>query len=158
MEKSVSIDYLKNYPHIAPVVGGWLFTQWGHHIEGDTLSAACKRVAGRLNDDRLPLSLIALIEGEPVGTASLFQHDMDTRPELSPWLAGVFVKDGRRNLGVGSKLVSAAEEAAKKLCIGKLYLFTPDKQSFYGRRGWSFFEETQFRGGRVTIMAKTLLR
>ncbi len=157
MRKTVSVEYLKNYPHFVPIVAEWLFNKWGHQIAGDTLAAAGKRVEGRLNDDKIPFSLIAIKEGEAVGTASIFLNDMDTRPELSPWLAAVYVKENSRGLGIGSELVRSAEETARKLGTRKLYLFTPDKQSFYKRLGWVYLEDTSYRGGLVTILEKLLL-
>jgi hypothetical protein len=48
---------------------------------------------------------MAFIEGALFGSAMLIAHDMDTRMELSPWLAGVFVAPKRRGCGVGAALV-----------------------------------------------------
>jgi GNAT superfamily N-acetyltransferase len=154
MAKTVSIDYLKNHPQFVPVVAEWLFNMWGHLDPNDTLAAAAKRVEQRLNENTLPITLIALRGGEAVGTASLFTNDMKTRLDLAPWLAAVYVDESMRNLGIGGMVVHGVEELAKKLGINKLYLFTPDKCSFYGRQGWSFFEETEYLGQPETIMVK----
>ena len=157
MEQKVTIDYLKNYPHFVPVVAGWIFGKWGHLNPKDTLAAANERVAQRLNDKTLPITLIAHIGGEAVGTASLVTHDMKTRLDLSPWLAAVFVDESKRNLGIGSMLVQRIEELARSLGIDKLYLFTPDKCSFYKRQGWGYLEEADYLGQRETIMTKDLV-
>ena len=154
MGKTVSIDYLKNHPRFIPVVAEWLFNKWGHLDPKDTLAAAGKRVEQRLNKSTLPITLIALRNGEAVGTASLFTHDMKTRLDLSPWLAAVYVEERMRNLGIGSMVVRGVEEMARELGIPKLYLITPDKCSFYERQGWSFLEETEYLGHQQTIMAK----
>lgn len=155
MEKKISVDFLKNHPHFVPVIGRWIFDMWGYMMDPtDTVETVSSRVGQRLNDKTLPISMIALDDGEPVGTASLVLHDMKTRLDLTPWLAGVYVDEKSRENGVGSMLVQRIEELAGELGIDKLYLFTPDKCSFYGRMGWSFFEETEYRGENKTIMTK----
>jgi len=147
---------LIQHPRLAPVVGGWIFDMWGHRNPSETYAAVCERVEQRLNDTTLPIAMIALCDGDPVGTASLVPHDLKTRLDLFPWLAAVYVDESRRNLGIGSMLVQSIEELAKDLGIDKLYLFTPDKCSFYRRQGWSFFEETEYLGERKTIMTKDI--
>jgi hypothetical protein len=47
----------------------------------------------------MPRTFILLADGEPVGTASLAAHDLDERPDLTPWLAGVFVDPHTRGQG-----------------------------------------------------------
>ncbi len=88
--------------------------------------------------------------------ASIFVQDMSTRPDLTPWLAGVFVAPDQRGKGIGSALVQAIEAKALELGISRLYLFTPDKQHFYARLGWSPLEWTDYRTERVLIMQKDL--
>ncbi len=109
-----------------------------------------------LNRDCIPLTLIALFDGQPAGTASIYVHDMDTRPDLSPWLAAVYVAPSYRKRGIGSALVKAVEGAAHKLRIGRLYLFTPDQERFYARLGWSVLERVEYWNQTVVIMEKCM--
>lgn len=51
------------------------------------------RLRERMNDDKLPLTLVAFEFDNFIGTALLFVSDMEDRPELTPWLAAVFVKE-----------------------------------------------------------------
>lgn len=149
-----SIDFLKNCPEFAPAVADWLFSQWGHLHPGASIDSVRESVLSRLNDSRIPLSLVAISDGNPVGTASIYLHDMESRPELSPWLAAVFVRTDMRKQGIGGALVQAIEQQAIEQGIATLYLFTPDKRGFYQRMNWQFREETEYRGEQVTIMAK----
>ena len=62
-----------------------------------------------------------------LGSAMLIAHDMDTRLELSPWLAGVFVTPDRRRHGTGSALVQRVIGDATELGVRRLYLYTPER-------------------------------
>ena len=156
IEETITVDYLKSHPQYLSPVAEWMFAEWGGGLAASTLAQARERVMNRMNDKEIPLTLIALLDGELVGTAALKHNDMDTRPDLRPWLAGVYVKQGMRDKGIGSLLVTAVEKEASKLGVEKLYLFTPSRRSFYERLGWSAFEETEYRGEHVTLMTKTL--
>jgi GNAT superfamily N-acetyltransferase len=51
-----------------------------------------------------------------VGTATLLAQDVDTEqwPELSPWLAAVYVVPEYRHRGIGAALVPALARAAPR--------------------------------------------
>lgn len=88
-----------------------------------------------------------------MGSAAITANDMETRPELTPWLASVFVAPEFRNRGVGSRLVMHVMQQAKDAGVDTLYLFTPDRVSFYEKLGWRTFNEEFYRGHLVTIMS-----
>lgn len=123
-------------------------------MPGLTVEDLTRIFSRHLNRDRIPLTLIAFLDGQPAGTASIFVHDMDTRPDLSPWLAAVYVAPSYRKQGIGSKLVKAVESEAQKLDIHRLYLFTPDRERFYTRLGWSVLERVEYWNQTVVIMDK----
>ena len=77
-----------------------------------------------MNTDRLPLTLVAVHTGELVGMVSLKFHDMDTRPDLDPWLGGLLVLPEWRNRGVGTTLMHRATAEARRLNVPRLYLWT----------------------------------
>lgn len=153
---NITIESIKHHPQHLDQVAGWVFSEWGNTFAGSSLEAIRERIAKRMREDEIPLTLVALEESELVGTVSIKINDMDTRPELTPWLAGVYVKDEARGRGIGSIMVAGAEEKAVKLGIQKLYLFTPSRRAFYERMGWSFMEDTEYHGERVTLMSKNL--
>ncbi len=123
-------------------------------MPGLTVEDLTRIFNGHLNRDCIPLTLIAFFDGQPAGTASIYVHDLDTRPSLSPWLAAVYVAPSYRKQGIGSELVKAVECTAKKLQIGRLYLFTPDQEPFYARLGWSVLERAEYWNQSVVIMNK----
>jgi GNAT superfamily N-acetyltransferase len=150
------IAYLVDHPEHLPTVARWAHGKWGHLPPARTVEQIEAGFRTRLNRDHIPLTLIALEGEQPLGTASIFVQDMSTRPELTPWMAAVFVAPEQRGRGIGSTLVQAIETQARALGIGRLYLFTPDKEHFYTRLGWSPVEWTEYRTERVLIMQKEL--
>lgn len=152
----MTIAYLCDYPHFAPVIGRWLFDIWGHATPEKSLDDWVHSVAAHTHRDRLPLALVGL-EGETlVGTAALHDYDMDTRRDLSPWLANVYVAAGYRRHAYGSQLVEAAVAEARRLGIDSLYLYTPDQERMYARLGWTALERCEYLGERVVIMQRRL--
>jgi GNAT superfamily N-acetyltransferase len=94
-----------------------------------------------------------------LGSASLIAHDMDTRPDLSPWLASVFVAEQHRGKGIGTALVRRVVQEAGMLGVANLYLFTtPDMYGFYARLGWTLIEHTHYRGYRQIVMTRSIAR
>ncbi len=151
------IGYLVDYPQYLPVVAGWIFDEWGEEMEASTLDIVQAEFSQHLNRDCIPLTILALEGDQPVGTASIFRHDMDTRMELTPWLAAVYVVPDFRGRGIGSELVQAIEEIARRLKLERMYLFTPDQEAFYARLGWTTIETVEFRNQSNVIMTKTFL-
>lgn len=148
----ITIQNLANLPEYIPVVAGWLFDEWGRFYPGITLQAWEADLRSNQNLDRIPLTLIALSDGAPAGTASLWRDDMESHPELTPWLAAVYVLSGQRNRGIGSQLVKAIEQTAQELHVSRFYLFTPDKEHFYSRLGWIVMERTIFWEKETVVM------
>ena len=125
-------------------------------MPGLTLEDLTRTFTGHLNRDRIPLTLIAFLDGQPAGTASIYVHDMDIRLDLTPWLAAVYVPPPYRKQGIGSELVKTVEKMAWRLQINRLYLFTPDQEQFYARLGWSVLGRFEYRNQIVVVMDKYL--
>jgi predicted N-acetyltransferase YhbS len=152
----LTLTLLIDCPQYLPQVAAWIFDEWGHLTQGLTLDKVETQLQDHLNRDAIPLTLVAIKDHIPVGTASLMLADMSNRPDLSPWLASVYVLPEYRKQGIGSQLVRAAEEIGHRLGVQKLYLFTPDQEQYYAHLGWSAFDQTEYRGEHVVIMSKLL--
>ena len=154
--ESPPIVYLADFPQHLSTVAGWIFAEWGHLIPSLTLNAVEEKLHTHLNHTIIPLTLVALLGDQPVGTASLMFTDMSSRPDLSPWLASVYVAPEHRKQGIGSQLTKAIEEISQGLHVKKLFLFTPDQEHFYARLGWSVLDRTEYRGQQVVVMYRTM--
>jgi GNAT superfamily N-acetyltransferase len=150
------LTLLADYPELAPMLAKWHWEEWGHLAPNRPLEQWIERMADRVNRDQIPLTVIAFEEDQPVGLASLVIYDMDTRKDLSPWLAGVYVAPAFRGRGHGAALVTAIEEYGVKLGVETLYLYTNTAQGLYEKLGWSEIEREPYRGREVVIMQKDL--
>jgi GNAT superfamily N-acetyltransferase len=90
------------------------------------------------------------------GSAILIGADMDTRPELSPWLAGVFVVPEFRRRGIGTSLVEYITDRAGAMGVPTLYLYTPSAERLYSRLGWVPIDRCMYKGVSVVVMSKML--
>lgn len=153
----ISTAFLADHPEHLRVVADWLYREWGARRPGNTLAATRDRLATHCQRDALPLTVIALDGPTCVGCASLRLTDLAGREDLGPWLASVYVVPERRRRGIGARVVREAEAAARRIGLSTLYLFTPDRQSFYQRLGWVECERAVARGEPVSVMRRSLV-
>jgi GNAT superfamily N-acetyltransferase len=146
------IEYMADHPEYIPTVAHWLHAQFSYLSPGSSVERRIARLGKHLSKGQMPTTFLALSGGTPLGTASLTAHDMDTRMDLSPWLASVYVGPAYRRQGIGAALVQRVAKEALALGHETLYLYTPDQEAFYARRGWSIIERVQYRGYEVTVM------
>jgi GNAT superfamily N-acetyltransferase len=157
-EEKVRVEHLAGYSHVVLTLASWIREEWGHSFLEATFEELIADLARRTTPGTIPATFVALQGDTPVGTASLVEHDMSTRLELSPWLSAVFVPPEFRNRGIGSKLVRRAMQEAETLGVDQLYLFTPDKANFYTRLGWNILEHMNYHGQEVAVMRYKYLR
>jgi len=152
----VRIEYLVDHADDIPTLAQWHHDQW--HTITPHLTVA-DRIAGfqsRTRRREVPTGFVAVLDEVVVGMACLVAHDMETRPELTPWLATVLVAPDYRGRGIGSALSERVVAEARALAFSKVYLVTFDKTSFYARLGWSNLERTDYLGLPATIMIRAL--
>ena len=150
----IAIDYLANCPQLIDELARLSFIEWQdvYQQRKQTLKHSVENYRERMNTDRLPLTLVALQGGELVGMVSLKFHDMDTRPDLDPWLGGLFVLPKWRNRGVGTTLMRRATEEACRLNVLRLYLWTHTAEGLYHKLGWQVVERTNYFGKEAVVM------
>ena len=148
--------YLADHPDLIPTLARWRWEEWGHITPDRSMDEWIEGLVNQANRDRIPVTLVAFDDDQPAGMASLVYYDMDTREDLTPWLASVLVEPSFRDRGHGSALVTAIEEIAAALDVETLYLYTNSAQSLYERLGWKEIEREPYRGREVVIMRKKL--
>jgi N-acetylglutamate synthase-like GNAT family acetyltransferase len=148
----MKIEYLADHPQFLSTLAQWQHGEWGHLRPGDSLEARIARLQNYCQRGGIPLTVVAHENAELLGSASLIPHDMETRMELTPWLAGVFVAPEHRRRGIGAALVRhiMSEAAGQKVPI--LYLYTVHSETFYTSLGWALQEHTAYREQNVAIM------
>ena len=98
-----TVSYLADHPQYVTQLAPWLHAEWGWFTPGSTLEDRIAKLHAHRTRDELPLAVVAELQGALVGTAALRASDMDTRPELTPWLASVYVAPWARRAGVGTR-------------------------------------------------------
>lgn len=130
----------RSRPDLAEVTGRWRWEQFfagrGRSLES-VLDA--EREAAQVSSAP-PRVLVCLVDGEPVGMAALAAQDLDGRPDLGPWLAGVYVVPAFRGQGHATRLVRAVEDVARETAIPTLWLYTRTAEPLYSRCGWNVVE------------------
>ena len=134
----LQIEQLSEHPDLLPTVAGWIYSEWWTEVEGASVGTLTVSLRAHLTTDQIPMTLVASLERSPVGTATLLAHDVETEewPDLTPWLAAVYVMPEYRRRGVGAVLVNAMVEKAASLGVAVLYLSTVGREDFYARLGW----------------------
>jgi GNAT superfamily N-acetyltransferase len=157
-QPDILIDYLANIPELVDELARLSWKEWQdvYQQRDQTLEHCLKNYQERMNTDRLPLTFVALHRNELVGMVSLKFHDMDTRPDLDPWLGGLLVLPEWRNRGVGTMLMHRATEEARKLNVSQLYLWTPSAERLYRKLGWQVVERTKYFGKEAVVMQRRL--
>jgi GNAT superfamily N-acetyltransferase len=148
----VQIDYYANRQHFLPVLAGWHHDEWGRFSPGSTLEARIARYR-TYGVGRIPCGFVAFDGDTPTGSANLVRHDLETRMDLSPWLAAVYVVPAYRRRGIATALCARVVAEAAALEVDTLYLFTPDRESFYAKRGWRRLGRADYRGAGIVIMS-----
>ena len=148
----MQIEYLIDHQSLIPRLARWTYDTWGYWYPTATVNAYATMFRRRAQRAMIPETLIAFEDDQPVGMASLVGEDLPACPNLAPWLAAVYVLPEARDRGIGSLLVQAVMDEAISLGWTRLYLFTPDKVSFYRRVGWQEMSHEDHRGTAVTVM------
>jgi GNAT superfamily N-acetyltransferase len=153
----VRIESIAEHPELIETVARWQFGEWGHLEPGDSLAARIAYLGRQAAyPGRIPTTFIALDGDEPLGSASVVEYDMETHPELTPWLASVYVQPDARGRGVASALVRCVMQEVTALGVSRLYLFTESARGLYEKLGWQMIGTDYYEGFDVTIMTVDL--
>jgi len=136
---TLEIVHLFERPEHLPFVAGWIYREFWADKPGYSVATFVGLLGDATDPDRIPLSLLALWEGEPAGTVNLIACDSTRRPDLTPWLAALVVRPEYRGRGIGSALVRRCCDEARRLGHRELYLGT-DIPGFYEPLGARVFE------------------
>jgi GNAT superfamily N-acetyltransferase len=156
-EQELSIEYLSEHEEFMPIVASWLNDEWGFLDPGFTVADAVTDFKTRFKPGGIPCTVIALMNGEIAGTASLISDDMPERPDLTPWLASVYVAPEFRKKGIAGKMIERIINETSAQGIARLHLFTFGDSSFYLKRGWTIMSEGVYHERPVIIMFRDLI-
>lgn len=153
MTDAFLIQPLGTVPQHAQQCAAWAFNEWYTH-RTIPFAAVQKEYQRRITSD-LPTTWAALSGKTLCGMISLREHDLAARPDLSPWLSGLYVAPEFRTRGIGTKLVKTVCDAARTRKYRTLYLFLGQHdmqmlEQFYRMRGFAFLDTACDNDGRET--------
>lgn len=117
--------------------------EWGSRTNSD--EEFNNKIENKVNKILINLSnhnyckLILLKDEILVGFISIFPHDCDERPDLSPWYATMYVKKEFRGKGYSKLLNDSILTEAKNRGFTKIYLKT-SLVSYYEKFGANYIE------------------
>lgn len=148
-----SIAAVSDQPELAPLVAEWLVEAFAHPGSRNVADMTALILAPPVGPEE---TFVLFKQDRPVGTASLAAQDLASRPDLTPWLAGVFVHPAFRGRGYATALVRRVEAFAMAASLPALWLFTWTAEPLYARLGWQRVGLEQNRGADVVLMTRSL--
>lgn len=150
---ALRVTTVRQRPDLLPIIAEWLWREWWER-KGRTLEETEATYAECVAERGAPQTFILLEDDIPVGTVTMARKDLDERPDLTPWLAGVFVIPDRRGRGYVRHLFAEFEKACRAAPIDVAWLYTNTAERIYLRAGW---EPTEVIN-RVGKLPVTLMR
>ncbi len=150
----ITIDLLKNHPEAIPALAViWEEVLGRVWIPDFSIQQVEEKFQRHLNDEAMPLTMVAFDHHRPVGMCSLREND-GIRPDLTPWLASLVVDAHYQNQGIAKKLIDAIKQKARELGFKELYLLAFDATipRYYARLGWRQIGVDELVGHPVTVM------
>lgn len=133
-------------------------SEWRELYPEDTVASFATDLERSLGSDPVPSTWVLVAGTRVIGSVSLIEHDLDSRPELTPWLANLWVDREWRGRGLGKRLVLHACEQGRLRGLERLYLYTPEHALFYEALGWETLAVSTKNGVAITLMSCLLHR
>jgi GNAT superfamily N-acetyltransferase len=135
-----AISDLRQRPEFFDTVADRIWRAWWQP-NGFPLESIASRLTENMADKPIPFALVAHDGTKFLGTSSVIASDLEERPQLTPWVAAVWVEEDARKRGVGVALVNRAVEDCFALGESRIYLCARARMAgFYSRIGWAMIE------------------
>ena len=142
-----TISDLRRCPEFFDTVAKRIWQAWWE-ASGTPLDYISGRLRENMDAAPIPFALVAHDGGTFLGTSSVIASDLAERPQLTPWVAAVWVEEKARGHGIGAALVERATQDCFALAFDRAYLCArPRMFGFYQRLGWSLLERQVGRQG-----------
>ena len=153
----LEFEYLADRPDAVPLVIDWWRTVWADRM-GDDIGLAREQLRSSLSKTELPIHIIAMLDGRPVGTAALKKQEIvEVFPDYQYWLGSVFVEQGSRGGQIASQMSLHVVEMARTLGFPHLYLQTINLSGgLYSKLGWEAVAEFSHMDEHALLMLKKL--
>jgi N-acetylglutamate synthase-like GNAT family acetyltransferase len=125
----------------------YFWKQWGaesnYHFYKDCMEQSCK------TDNDVPRFFIAMDNNRIIGSYALLRSDLNSRQDLTPWFACLYVEPDYRGKNIGSLLQKHALEKAKERGYQKLFLCT-ELTEYYEKTDWKYIGDGYLLNDELT--------
>lgn len=155
---SVHFELLAARPQDVRLVAAWLFSEWGDPAKGHSVEQLAEKLRSKISLAALPMHLLAIQQGTPVGFVALKLFEMGSYPEREHWLGSLFVPSAERGYGIGSALIEEVIRRAQNHRVSKLSLQTENLSGgLYLKHGWKPVEQIESDGDQVLVMERDII-
>ena len=141
---TMKIIAVHEHPHLLDKAVQFFWEKWGTE-ENFTFYQDCMIHSGK-TEDGIPRFYAAILDERFIGTYALIRNDLNSRQDLHPWLACLYIDPDCRGKQLGARLLDHAIKEAAKLGFKKLYLQT-GLEGYYEKYGWMHRGEVYGAGG-----------
>lgn len=156
---TITYAYLADHPETIPALAAIWYDDIGKPwVPNASIEKAVVDYHSHCQRTELPLTIVALADGKPIGMASLREND-GIREGVLPWLGSVVVDPAHRSQGVGEGLINRIKQEAVQLGFKQLHLFALDPHipEWYQRLGWDKVGMDVYHIHPVTVMTIDLM-
>lgn len=134
----IQILDIRNKTELLEEAISYFWSQWGsksnYNFYKDCIKHSCT------TESEIPRFYLAIEDNKIVGSYALLRSDLNSRQDLSPWFACLYVNPEARGKQIGELLQTHAIEESSKKGFKDLYLCT-DLTEYYERTNWNYIGE-----------------
>lgn len=113
----------------------YFWSQWGSESNfsfyKDCITQSCT------TESEIPRFYLAVEDNKIIGSYALLRNDLNSRQDLCPWFACLYVSPEARGRKIGDLLQTHAISESRKKGYKELYLCT-DMTNYYERTNWNY--------------------
>ena len=140
-----------DYPKGLESAARYIHDKWGN--EDNFKSYLDSILHSSKTEASLPKFYLALKGEEVVGCFALLTNDLNSRQDLWPWVACVFVEEKERGNRLCVQMFDLAKLDARRGGFNVMYLFT-DHTTLYEQFGWERIEDGYDHSGEKSRIYK----
>lgn len=156
-KQSLRLELLKNCPEVIPELAEWEYQDWHLYDTSLTREKLIEEFNHSLNDEKLPLTLVAFRRETPIGVIALIERGEPEFFDLedgNPWGGSFHVIPTERAQGLGENMAMVLLKIAQALGYQKIHFYTsnPLIVKWYTSRGAQIIRQQSYRNHMITMM------
>lgn len=156
----VTIELLADHPEALPILKKLFESEWEPYYGATGPGDAETDIKNSSNRTKLPIAVVAIVDGNVCGTAALKMESVTAYPDFFPWLAALLVAPEYRRRGIGEQLIAEIENLAKLLGYKEIYVGTGEKSGMsevtLDERNWKFIDKSDYYVSEASVYKKKL--